>query len=175
MARGRRRFVSRGGPGPNFSWARFVDQPATVAANTKVFLAILATGIDLDLTIRRNRGRFFVNSDQAAAAEGFQGAFGVMVVSLVAATVGAGSIPGPVTDTDANWMVWEPFQGRFQILGAGTGNDGDSGAHFDFDSKAMRKLSEDEALVMMVENSNAVSGFDFTLGVSTLVSLRGRS
>ncbi len=174
MARGRRSFpaLRRGGPGPNFSWARFVDEAATVAPTTKVFLAVLSTTIDLDLTIRRNRGRFFVQSDQQAASESYAGAFGIMVVSTVAATVGATAIPGPITDPDANWMVWEPFAGSVlfsSAVGVFLG-----GFQFEFDSKAMRTMSEDESLVLMVENGQA-AGFSFSVASSTLISLRGRS
>ena len=171
VARGRAPFRRRGGPGPNYNWARFVDDVSTVAGTTKVFLAQLVVGQELDFTIIRNRGRFIANTDQQAAGELWSGAFGIIVVSAQAASVGATAIPGPVTDQDADWMVWEPFQGLFSF-GTNVGFDGNSGIQFEFDSKAMRKISEDQVAAVMVEN-NTANAFQFTLGLSTLGRLRG--
>ncbi len=61
-----------------------------------------------DVTIRRAIGRFWIQSDQAAVAEPQLGAFGLMVVSTVAATLGVTAIPGPTTnDEDEAWFLWQ--------------------------------------------------------------------
>ena len=170
-SRGRRFTGRRGGPGPNYSWARLVDDENPITGKT--FLASLTTGVDLDLTIRRNIIDGLIKSDQQAASENYGGAFGVIVVSTRAATVGVTAIPGPVTDQDANWMLWGSFFGTF-FFATAVGFDTNAGSLFHFDSKAMRTMSEDETLAIMVEPSASSAGFTLTYGMSALVSLRGR-
>ncbi len=173
MARRRTTSFRRGGVGPNYVWARLVDPDNQITVKTLMATASSATGIDL--TIRRNRGFVHTASDQTVATEVWGGVLGMMVVSAHAASAGAASIPGPATDPDADWLVWQGFHGIFQFKTA-VGFVADRGGPFwQFDSKAMRKLSAEESLVIMAEPYPGSQGFNVSLYLSSLASLRGRS
>ncbi len=46
-------------------------------------------------------------------------------------------------------------------------------ARFDFDSKAMRKVSESDSIVVTLENANSAHAVDFILQFRMLVKLHG--
>ncbi len=55
------------------------------------------------------------------------------------------------------------------IFASGVGFDSMGGRVFEFDSKAMRKVSEEERLVMMIENGSADAG-QFNIALRVLAS-----
>ncbi len=137
----------------------------SVPAASKVLLGSLTAAQLLDIapaTLVRIRGRIMWNSDQTAADELQLGAVGFGIVQDVARAAGAASIPGPTTDPAAN--VWVSYQGLAARGRVGIVAGGEAGfLNFEFDSKAMRKLTDDEALVIMVENSHATHGAEITM------------
>ena len=117
------------------------------------------------ITIVRTRGMIQAISDQEVAAESPFGAFGIAIVSAQALAVGVTAIPTPYTDADSDlWFVhgyWAAPLG----FGDATGFANIS-QRVDFDSKAMRKFSEDEAVVMVIENATVVGAeylFNFAM------------
>ena len=124
----------------------------TVADNTKVLLASTAGfGLGSAGTIVRTRGLLGVHLVTSGATLAWDGAFGIAVVSATALTTGITAIPGPFTDADwSGWFVHQFIAGRFDF-------DDSTGARrldwsWEIDSKAMRKVKGDEAIVLVGES-----------------------
>jgi len=106
-------------------------------------------------TIVRTRGGFSLAPASRAVTLEVIGAIGIGLVSDQAFAAGAGSIPGPFTDSDwSGWLYWAPFQYLWEVttdIGrAVIGPNQGGGA--EIDSKAMRKVQANETLVVMVES-----------------------
>ncbi len=132
-----------------------LDLPqTTIAANTKVLvLALNAAELAMrPFTIVRSRWLVNFESDQTVSSEKPAGAIGGIVTSDQAST--ASVIPGPVSDPDGDWFVWEPLIAGFLFADA-TGFVDPSGYVAKIDSKAMRKVGLNEDVRIMVENGEA--------------------
>ncbi len=163
FAGGRRRAPS--------SWARFIPTDGafiTVAPSTKVLLGgILLSNPGIGETVRRIRGVVSVRSDQASAVENQLGAFALVIVSDLALTAGAASIPSPVIDaSDDGWFVYVPFAQASQTSGGGVVSH-----QYEFDSKAMRRVEEGFGVAIMVANASPAHALTVSFGVSLLSSL----
>ena len=135
-----------------------------IPVSSKVLVAsfTLASAVS-GRTIRRTRGEAFISATGPGAG---LGAMGMIMVSLTALAAGAASIPGPVTDASHDgWFVW---QSLIRDRPAATQQESDP---FTFDSKAMRKMEEGYAAVMMVENASAALAFRFAFGVAVLSTI----
>ena len=109
-------------------------------------------------TIIRTRGSFGVQSDQVAATENQFGAFGIAVVTAQALSVGITAIPHPGTDAAwGGWFVHRYFSQTF-LLSSAVGSESNFMQSYEIDSKAMRKVDEDERVVVVVENFHATNG-----------------
>ncbi len=115
------------------------------------------------MTLSRVRGVFSHRSDQATADETYAGAVGICVVQDAARAAGVASVPGPVTEVGQDmWLWWMPFVGRFEFGSA-------SGfvlpfVHQIVDNRAMRKIEDGNAIVMVIETAafgQGVSGAFF--------------
>ncbi len=106
-------------------------------------------------TLARTRGSIYLGYLPAAAANLVDCAFGIMIVSDVAAAAGAASIPGPHTDAgDDAWMVH-----RFvQLKATGVADPDSISTEFEIDSKAMRRLQNDQRVVFMWETRTITAG-----------------
>ncbi len=133
-----------------------VSSSTTLPASAKVLISLLnATALATrPFTIVRTRLWLHVETDQSAASETVRGAFGVIVVSDQAVAAGAASVPGPVTNTDADFLVYQPFVNIF-TLGDATGFVEPTGTSVMIDSKAMRKVGANEDVAYMMENAVA--------------------
>ncbi len=145
-----------------------------VASNTKVIALQFSAASFLDLvpcTIVRTRIDILWETDQISAGEIQIGALGAAVVSDVANQAGAASIPGPISDpTFAGWFVFQPLQNRFNFQ-TGVGFESVAGKQYTIDSKAMRKVKIEEAVVIMVETAASSDGARFALNVRMLLKL----
>ncbi len=150
------------------SWLRspLLTGPDTLAAASAVIDSLFITGEPT--TIIRIRGAIAVTSDQFASSETWIGAVGVCVVSDQANAIGVTAVPTPVTDADSDlWMMHQYFQGAVAFSTAAA-FDFQRYTQFPFDSKAMRKMNEDESLLFVVENSGATQGLQYILQYSVL-------
>jgi len=122
-------------------------------------------------TIVRTRGEFMVRSDQDAANETPFGAFGFHIANENARAAGAGSLLRPDTDaTDDLWFVHQFFSGG--NFGASTGAlFANPWTRYTFDSKAMRKIQEGDAIVVMVQNTSSSGGIEFLIHFRLLFKL----
>ncbi len=158
---------SRGTRRPT-TWVQSTDETSftTVAAATAVLDQSLVSGDPT--TIVRTRGQITVISDQAAAGERPFGALGMNIVSAEALAAGAASIPPPYSNSgDDGWFLHQFFDAPVRF-GSGVGFNNISKT-FAFDSKAMRKVSPDDRIVVMVENGSAADGLVFLLSFRMLL------
>ncbi len=160
-------------------WLGGADPTAktTLAAATAV-LAQSFTSAQIDVlapaggTIVRTRGILWVASDQVVSSEEPIGALGMMVVRDQARIAGVGSIPTPVTESpdDGFFLHQWMFGGIMFAQQDATGVNIWNGWHrYDFDSKAQRKFTGDDAIVVTLENSSASHGLAFLLAFRMLV------
>ena len=108
-------------------------------------------------TIVRTHMVVRISSDQLAADEPQLGAIGCCVVSEQASAIGVTAVPTPVTDGDSDlWYVHQPLLSGFDF-GSAIGFDSSAGEVYTIDSKAMRKVNDDEQVLTVVEQTSAVS------------------
>jgi len=125
------------------------------------------------ITLVRTRGSLLLRLVNATAQNnGFNGAFGLAVVTEQAFSAGTASMPGPVVDEDWDGWLYHQF---FNLLAS---DPIDGGAltdrdllnivgcvmRVDVDSKAMRKIGEGftlAALIEVNERGTATLRFDF--------------
>jgi len=152
MARRARSFV--GGSKRHGEWAG--SSPITsfqaLAAGTAVLSQIFSPFVGGE-TVIRTRGLFSHASDQNAAVEDRVGAVGIGVVSAQAVSVGITAVPHPDTDSGWNgWLYHSYFAGRMGFASASGFNPG-MAVDIVIDSKAMRKVGDEERVVVVVQNS----------------------
>ena len=177
MARGRvsaRRapFVVAGGPRRQTAWAGrdFVTDVQTLPANSFVIdssfnAAALAAR---PFTIVRTVGLLSVRSDQNAAVETVIGALGFGVVSDKQLATGATAVEDPVTQVSSdNWFLYQAFAAE----GSASTNVGQPIQQYVLDSRAMRKVTEDEDFVAVLANASATDGMFFVLNFRLLLKL----
>ena len=176
MARSRfqSRFAGRG-PRRQTDWAlqtistTFVNVPAAsvvlLSSFTSTQLASLAPA-----TLIRQRGILSVASDQGAASEDQIGAVGCGFVTDRARIAGAASLPSPISDAGwEGWMWIQSFAQQYQF-GTAVGRQPNMVPFtYVIDSKAMRKFTGDEALVLMGENVHATHGFEVSVLMRGLI------
>ena len=128
------------------------------AASTATLVASLnAAALALrPFTIVRTRGFWGLRSDQVAATENFSASQGHCIVSDQASAIGITAVPTPETDRGSDlWYLHESFAGSFNFDVDGSMRRGIWGT---YDSKAMRKVNNDQDLVIVVETSSISSG-----------------
>ncbi len=165
----------RQGSRPNRSWSGLVSASATsVPPASKVLVGTFALSVpSIDETILRTRGVLGVRSDQVAAEESQFGAFGLMVVTDVAAAAGIASIPGPGTDvSDDGWFVWLPIMQTLKF-GTAVGFDTLAMTQIMIDSSAKRIIQEGQLVAIVAENVHANQAFEIAVGFRILSQVRG--
>ncbi len=110
-------------------------------------------------TIIRTRGMMGWNTDQEITDELQLGAFGLAIVSEQAATVGITAIPHPSTDAAwGGWFYHQFIMSKFTFI-SGVGVEPNVMQRMVVDSKAMRKVGENERLVSVWE-ATSTTGFE---------------
>ena len=160
MARSR---FQRGGPRGQRRLTSWFDIPAQLnvlsAVGGTIFTSL--SGVEAALrpfTIERVHLELLIFSDQVAADEIQIGAVGMCVVSDQAAGAGVGSVPTPVTDDDSDlWFLHQYVMNSFLFVSA-VGVDGQEGTRYSIDSKAKRKVTDSEDVLLIGEVSGAGDG-----------------
>ncbi len=135
-------------------WSDSTPQTALVSlAGSSVLLHNIFVPFAGGETVIRTRGLFGYRSDQSIADEDIMGAVGIGIVSEQAASVGVTAVPAP--DTDAGWgWLWHSYFAQSFVTEANS-------MVFNalqlivIDSKAMRKVGDNERLVVVIQNSSA--------------------
>ncbi len=146
-------FIMRGGvmrrqtlwfAGPHTSNA--LGAAATAVLTSTLNAAALALR---PFTVVRTRGQWLCTSDQSAATEFFSGSLGFSVVSDQATAIGVTALPTPATDQGSDlFFVYESWTGLFQLVGTDVQSEVTSKQ---YDSKAMRKVDDDQTVVITAE------------------------
>ena len=149
----RRAVAHRRGPKRATDWSASVPQAAYtgVAAATAQLLETFSPIVGGE-TLVRTRGLFAIRTDQPTADENQIGAIGMAIVTAQAVSVGITVIFHPATDAAWGGWFWHAYYAhRIEVvIGAGFAFDGVFQTIID--SKAMRKIDEDERLVVVIEN-----------------------
>ena len=123
-----------------------------VGTNAKVLVASFSPeGAGMEKpTVVRTRGQVGIRPNVVSADLDVVGALGLGIVSAQAFGIGITAVPGPFTDADWDgWFVWRSFSYRFEAT-AGVDVAIDWG--FEVDSKAMRKVADNEVVVVVAES-----------------------
>ena len=155
-------FVLRsGGPKRESMWISISEAVNTItAASTAVLSASLnAAALNLrPFTVVRTRGILAVRSDQSAATESQHYAFALAIVSEQASAIGVTAVPTPMTDRGSDlFFVYEEMVSQY-LLESLVGFDTQTGWVHRFDSKAMRKVNDDQDMIIVKETSSVSSG-----------------
>jgi len=169
MARGR--VVHTRGPRRQVSWIGAADQNYVAIASGAVVILQSFDAASFGLnkpTVVRTRGMVSYGPQSGAADLDIVGAWGFAIVSDQAFTAGAASIPGPFDE--AGWDGWFSH-GYFSFKLDVTTDVGRliMDRQDPIDSKAMRKVSDNETIVVMAESN--VGAFDISLQFRMLLKL----
>jgi len=143
------------------------DFTLTAAGGTIAFSLNAAALALRPFTIVRTHMQLFLRSDQAAAIEQQRAAVGMAIVSEQASAIGVTAVPTPVTDDGSD--LWYLHQWMY----ADESNLTDrtrGGSQFTVDSKAMRKVNNDQDCLTVLELSSA-TGCIVTVATRSLVKL----
>ncbi len=149
-----------------------VRQGLTAASTASLVSQLNAAALALrPFTVVRTRGIFAVRSDQIAAAEFQDAAYGMAVVSDQAAAIGVTAVPTPATDNGSDlWYVYERLVGQLEFA-SGVGFEPQMFEQQKVDSKAMRKVEEGQILVEVIETGALSSGVSVITFQRTLIKL----
>ena len=113
-------------------------------------------------TIVRTRGMWGITTDQITTSENLACALGFAIVTAQAAAIGITAVPTPTTDQGSDsFYVWDFLMGGM-VFGDTTSFNHLIWEHHQFDSKAQRKLTDDQTSVVVLENPFGV-GLVFNL------------
>jgi len=167
--------VPVGSRGPRRLTAWVGVAPATtgqVAAGGTITNSANATLLALrPFTIVRTYLEVLIFSDQEIADESQVGAVAGAIVSDQVSAIGVTAVPTPVTDVGSDLFFFHQWMfNRFQFV-TGTGFDGSTGTRYSIDSKAMRKVNDDQDIVFVVEFSGVGGGFSVITAGRFLIKL----
>jgi len=109
-------------------------------------------------TVVRTHLSVRIESDQSAASEKQMGGIGLCVVSSQAVAVGVTAVPTPLTELESDlWFVHQIMQDSF-LFGDATGFTDPTGTIYNIDSKAMRRVNDDQEIVIVGEGAGGAFG-----------------
>ena len=145
------------------------DTNLTAAGGTIVASLTTAEKAKRPFTIVRTHMLIGVVTDQVVATEDFFGAVGMCVVSDQASAAGAASVPTPDTDAASDlWFLHQYYMGEFRF-GTNVGFQNRSERQYQIDSKAMRKVNEDEDVLVIAELNTTGSGHTVSIAGRLLI------
>ncbi len=165
-----RRFVRGVGRGTTqrrlTAWIGFATSEVIIASASTAIFAFSLNAAALALrpfTITRTRLFWHCRSDQVAGSETWGASLGLAVVSDQASAIGITALPTPVTDIGSDlFFTFAENYGRFII---GTASSLEAGRNVMIDSKAMRKVNDDQDVIMTLETlSFSVSALSIVSG-----------
>ncbi len=154
-------------------WISLPDIATSLASGVAVLTGVLnAAALALrPFTIVRTHVTWQLRSDQEAADESYGASIGFAIVSEQASAIGVTAIPTPITDRGSDlFFLYDIGFGR--MANATAVGFTDVGVLQKVDSKAMRKVNDDQDLVIVAENSGAsTNGVVVTCGGRMLLKL----
>jgi len=169
------RFPVRGGrtraPRRKTTWLEIESTSTTLtsAGGTTLNVLTAAEAAKRPFTIIRTHLELMVQSDQFAASEFQVGALGIVVVSDQARAIGVTAIPTPVTDAGSDmFFLHQWFMSNFTFVSSVGFSEGRAAANFyTVDSKAMRKVNDDQDVMVVAE-------MDPSVGSGLILHVSGR-
>ena len=142
------------------------------ATGGTLIFSLNATALALrPFTIIRSRFELYLKSDQDTGSEDQVAGFGIAVVSDEAAAAGVGSIPTPISELGSDlWFVSQILMSSIEA-GATNVETASNGRGYTVDSKAMRKCSVGQDIVVVGERSGAGAGIELFVGGRILVKV----
>ena len=142
-------------PRKDRAWALGPEAVSVTASNSSSLLwtnGVITSLAKVTIARIRGHGRIILSA-AAAINDGFAGALGIGVVAQNAFAAGIASLPIPVTDSDWDGWMWHNF---FDIRAiSATIADGVNSVStvfdFDIDTKAMRKLGDEQVVFGAIE------------------------
>ena len=157
----RRFHSSRGRAGTRRETAWIAIQALVdTATNALVLISQLnATALALrPFTIVRIHWSIWMITDNIASSENQLAAVGAAVVSEQASAIGITAVPTPISDAGSDlFFLHQSMVSATDVLTA-VGQSSPSGVGFEVDSKAMRKVNDDQDVVFVYENSGGGGG-----------------
>ena len=141
------------------SWGFIVPTQTAIVAGGGVILNALDTAglAKRPFTIIRSHLHIRLASDQLGADEVQFAAVGMCVVSEQASAIGVTVVPTPNTDAASDlWLLHQYISNDFTFV-TGTGFDADGGTFMNVDSKAARKINDDQDLLVVAELVTGIS------------------
>ena len=168
-----RRFASnRNNRGPRrvSSWIEIPIIATNVSGSSSLIAALDAGELARrPFTIVRTHLEVLIRSDQLIADEIQLGAVGLAVVTDQARAVGVTAVPTPVSDDNSDsWFVHQFLFSSFAFI-SGVGFDSGDGRNYTIDSKAMRKVTDSDDVVVVVEGSTVGDGLQIIVGGRVLI------
>jgi len=170
MAHPRSRFRGSG-PKRMTSWFE-VPPVSTVLAGGGGTITHSLTALELakrPFTIVRTHIEAYIESDQFSSGELQIGAIGGVVVSSQALNVGVSAVPTPLNELESDFFWFHQIMMSSVEVATNIGSNAPSGRGYSVDSKAMRKVSEDEDALIVVEGSTVGDGIVITLAGRILI------
>ncbi len=159
------------GPKRITNWIGGVDVggSTTLPANTALLHASLnaAALAFRPFTVIRTRGLLSVRSDQSASSERGMLGWALAVVSDQAAAIGVTAVPTPITAQDSDLF----FTYDLGAWGTDANPVGRQIFTYAFDSKAMRKVEDNQDVVLVIENADGSFGCSFQIMWRMLLKL----
>jgi len=151
-------------------WVGFQPSFVTMTATGGVLVGSLnAVALALrPFTIVRSRLELFMTSDQSANLETQIACFGCAVVSDQSVAAGVGSLPTPFSDIASDlWFVHKLLFGEESPVSGGPLGP----THSTIDSKAMRKVNNDQDMIIVAEFATGSAGVILGMGGRFLIKL----
>ena len=120
-------------------------------------------------TIVRTYLELNLSSDQLSASESQIGAVAIAVVSDQASAIGVTAVPTPITDLASDLFLLHQLLFNEWLVNSAVGFDSVGGRRYSIDSKAMRKVNDDQDIVVTVEAASTSNGFNLTMGGRMLI------
>ena len=155
----RKRFIRGGRSVRQTMWIGLdATTTALAAANSAtLILALNAGGLALrPFTIVRTRGSMLIRSDQTAVSEVQQVALSAAVVSDQASAIGITAVPTGFTDAGSDLFFLYEQQINDLVVTSAVGSL--IYTSINYDSKAMRKVNDDQDVIFTLENSGIGQG-----------------
>jgi len=130
----------------------------TTAGGTIVYSLNAAALAARPFTVVRTHMELYIISDQAAASEDQIGAFGWCVVSDQALAIGVTAVPTPITDLGSDLFFVHKIAMSSLLKDSTAGFAAVAGTPYTVDSKAMRKVNDDQDIVGVAEVAVAGNG-----------------
>ena len=147
----------------------FATTTMTAPGGTIVLSLTAAELAKRPFTIVRTVMLIHSTSDQIGADEQQFGAIGMCVVSDQAAAIGVTAVPTPVTDAASDlWFFHQNYASEFAFV-TGVGFDAAAGSNRYVESRAMRKVNDDEDVLVIAELAAVGQGQSVTVAGRLLI------